>query len=208
MDDRDEPVRTTTSGRENRARRLRLGPHLFAVGAAIVAGGLAFLALRAPKDAFGGLAIADYAAEAVSVDRVAPDFTLPSLNDAGPITMSAFRGKVVVLNFWASWCLPCRKEAPGLQGTWDRYRDRGMQFLGADERDDRAGAQSFVREFGLTYPSVFDPSGLLSAEYAVPGLPVTFVIDRVGRIRYQFTGYVTELALTDAIEKVLDPTSL
>ena len=112
-------------------------------------------------------------------------------------------GKVAVVNFWASWCAPCRLEAPGLRRVSDRYRERGVRFLGVDYRDDDAAGRAFVDEFRLTYPSVTDPSGSLAYDYELIGFPTTFIIDAAGTIRYRFVGYLDEEVLADALDDVL-----
>lgn len=150
-----------------------------------------------------GIGVADYQATAVQESQLAPAFTLPGLDGDEPISLRDFRGKIVVLNVWASWCLPCRKEAPALQAAWEDYRAQGVQFLGSNYQDDRDAARGFVREFGITYPSVFDPSGRLAADYGFFGLPSTFVIDGSQRIRFQFTGYLTAPRLREALDEVL-----
>lgn len=146
------------------------------------------------------IGVADYRATAVHESHLAPDFTMPNLDGGEPISLSDFRGKIVVLNVWASWCLPCRKEAPALQAAWEDYSGRGIQFLGSNYQDDRDAARAFVGEFGITYPSVFDPSGRLAVDYGFFGLPSTFVIDRSQRIRFRFTGYLTATTLRAALD--------
>lgn len=147
--------------------------------------------------------VADYQATAVQESQLAQDFTLPELDSGEPISLSGFRGQIVVLNVWATWCLPCRKEAPALQAAWEDYRDRGVQFLGSNYQDDRDAARAFVGEFGITYPSVFDPSGRLAVDYGFFGLPSTFVIDGSQRIRFRFTGYLTATRLRAALDDLL-----
>jgi DsbE subfamily thiol:disulfide oxidoreductase len=151
----------------------------------------------------GGFTVANYRARAEVESIPAPDFELPSLEDGTPIALSSLRGHVVVLNFWASWCAPCRLEAPGLRRVSERYRDRGVRFLGVDYRDDHAAGRAFVDEFGLPYPSVTDPSGSLAYDYELIGFPTTFVIDPAGTIRYRFVGYLDEEVLEDALNDVL-----
>ena len=131
----------------------------------------------------------------------AADFTLPTLDGKATVSLATYRGSIVVLNFWATWCTPCRREAPGLERAWQAYRDRGVQFLGVDERDDDAAGRAFVKEFGITYPSGSDPPGRLAFSYELFGMPTTFVIDGTGTIRFRFVGYITE----DALRAVLDP---
>ena len=178
---------------------------LLGVGAAAAAvAGLALIQLRSQgTSAIGGYTVADYRARAEVQNTPAPDFDLPSLEDGRPIRLSSFRGDVVVLNFWASWCAPCRLEAPGLRRVSERYRDEGVRVLGVDYRDDEAAARVFVDEFRLTYPSVSDPSGSLAYDFELIGFPTTFIIDPAGTIRYRFVGYLDEAVLEDAVSDVL-----
>jgi cytochrome c biogenesis protein CcmG/thiol:disulfide interchange protein DsbE len=118
----------------------------------------------------------------------APDFTLPRLGEDGTLTLSSLRGKVVVLNIWASWCVPCRDEAPVLEQAYERWRDRGVVVLGIDQQDVEGDALAFVREHGLTYPSVRDGEGSVPARFGATGVPETFFIDRQGRIVGYFSG--------------------
>lgn len=153
------------------------------------------------------IGVADHPATAVRDSSRAPDFTLRDLASGRAISLHDFRGRIVVLNFWASWCLPCRLEASGLQETWEAYRSRGVQFLGSDYADDRFAARAFIDEFGITYPSVFDPSGILAAKYGFFGLPSTFVIDGSQWIRVHFTGYLRAGQLRRAIDQLLPETT-
>ena len=117
------------------------------------------------------------------VGRPAAPFALTSF-DGTPMTLDALRGKVVVLNFWASWCYPaCYEEAPVLERGWRAYRDRGVVVLGVDIQDKDEAGRKFIRDFGLTFPNAPDPSGRVSVDYGVYGVPETFFIDREGRIR-------------------------
>ena len=177
---------------------------LGALAVAAVVATLAVMELRTRgTSSIGGFTVANYRARAEIENTPAPDFELPSLDDGTPIALSSFRGQVVVLNFWASWCAPCRLEAPGLRRVSERYRDRGVRFLGVDYRDDDAAGRAFVGEFRLRYPSVTDPSGSLAYDYELIGFPTTFIIDPAGTIRYRFVGYLDEEVLEEALNDVL-----
>lgn len=184
-----------------RAKVLVVWFGVLAVAAAVAA--LAIFQLRTRGTSAIGGSVANYQARAESENTPAPDFKLPSLEDGKPIALSSFRGHVVVLNFWASWCAPCRLEAPGLRRVSERYWDRGVRFLGVDYRDDEAAARAFVDEFRLPYPSVSDPSGSLAYGYELIGFPTTFIIDAGGTIRYRFVGYLSEDVLEAALDDVL-----
>lgn len=112
----------------------------------------------------------------------APNFELPRLDGQGSISLASLEGKAVVLNFWASWCEPCKEESPRLQAVWERYRDRGVVVLGIDAQDFRSDARRFVERFGLTYPIVHDGEGSTLGRYGVTGFPETWFVDRKGRL--------------------------
>jgi cytochrome c biogenesis protein CcmG/thiol:disulfide interchange protein DsbE len=133
----------------------------------------------------------------------APDFTLPLFGEAGELTLSSLRGSVVVLNFWASWCEPCRTEAPLLQRTSERYRDRGVVFVGVDSDDLSDEAEAFVSEFGITYPNVHDGKGGTKDQFGVPFLPETMFIDSLGRVVGYVPRPIGEQELVANIERAL-----
>ena len=109
------------------------------------------------------------------------NFTLPRLDKRGKLELASLRGKVVVLNFWASWCVPCKQEAKTFQSVWQQYRSKGVVVLGVDSKDFSGDAQSFAHRYGLTYPIVRDSDGALWDPYGISFLPVTRVIDRRGK---------------------------
>src|SRR3954447_23261096 len=114
--------------------------------------------------------------------KPAPGLDLPRLSGAGRGSLAEMRGKVVVLNFWASWCVPCRKESPLLERWHRRLSRSGGAVLGVDVLDVSSDAQGFVRKFGLTYPMLRDRDGQTIKDLGVAAYPETIVLDRRGRI--------------------------
>ncbi len=136
------------------------------------------------------------------VGREAPDFTI-DLFDAGRLSLSDTRGKVVVVNFWASWCIPCREESHILEGAWQSYKDKGVAFIGVNIQDRERDARAFLKRFRKSYPNGPDPDGKISIDYGIYGVPETFFIDRQGRVAYKHVGGVTARLLRDKIEELL-----
>jgi len=129
----------------------------------------------------------------------APDFTATSLTGT-PISFSSYRGKVTVVNFWGSWCDPCRREAPTLAVVAEQYKSRGVSFLGVDVSDSTASAQAFIRKEGISYPSVFDSGYVVTGDFGrvvlVSATPTTIVVDRTGHIAGLIYGSTTYSELT------------
>lgn len=136
------------------------------------------------------------------VHRPAPGFILTTFK-GDKISLADLRGKPVVINFWASWCPPCRIEAPLLERTWRAYKDRGLIFLGINIQDRQEDALNYMREFDITFPNGPDPTGEIAIDYGVSGLPVTFFIDRKGQVVRRWVGAVENSVLTSAIEEIM-----
>ena len=133
----------------------------------------------------------------------APAVRLPRLEGGGQGSLASFRGRVVVLNFWASWCEPCRKESPLLERWHRRIAKRGGTVLGVDVLDVSSDARGFVREYGLSYPMLRDREGDSQREFGVVGYPESVVIDRKGRIAAVKRGPVDDAWLRRVLPPLL-----
>jgi cytochrome c biogenesis protein CcmG/thiol:disulfide interchange protein DsbE len=134
----------------------------------------------------------------------APAFVLPRF-DGGALSSAELRGRYVVMNFWASWCIPCKDEAPLLERVWQEYRARGVVVLGVNIQDLEPEARRFIAETRATYPQVRDRDGGVSRAYGTTGVPETFFIDREGRIARKFPGAAVEWRIwEDAVETLLE----
>jgi cytochrome c biogenesis protein CcmG, thiol:disulfide interchange protein DsbE len=172
------------------ATRLKLGAQVLAV--ALVAGLFALLIWK----------VAQGSQKEAAAGKAAPDFTLGRLDRTGELRLSSLRGKAVVLNFWASWCDPCKKEAPALQAAAKRW-GKQVVVLGVDVNDFRGDARGFMRKYGLTYPVVHDNENVTSPKYGLTGLPETFFLDRRGRVVRHVPGEVRAAELTSGVEEAL-----
>jgi len=140
-------------------------------------------------------------------DRLpAPDVSGTTLTGE-PLRLSDFRGDVVVLNVWASWCAPCRAEAPALNALATEFAEQGVAFIGLNTRDSQAAAEAFVANKGVTYPSLVDADGRIQVQFVASlppqAIPSTVVIDRVGRVAARALGKVSESDLRGLIEPLL-----
>jgi cytochrome c biogenesis protein CcmG/thiol:disulfide interchange protein DsbE len=177
--------------------RIKLGAQALAVGLV-----LALLGLLIWKVAFhnngGGVAS--------KIDKGhitnAPNFDLSRLDKPGRLELASLRGKAVVLNFWASWCYPCNKEAPALERAWQGHDGR-VVVLGVDVNDFAGDARKFMRQHGVTYPIVHDNDNVTPPKYGFALLPETFFVDPRGRVVAHVAGQVTESDLRAGIEKAL-----
>jgi cytochrome c biogenesis protein CcmG, thiol:disulfide interchange protein DsbE len=112
----------------------------------------------------------------------APAFSLERVDSTGRLELASLRGKPVVLNFWASWCGPCKAESKVLESAWQQYRSQGVVFVGVDYHDVTGDARKFLERHDITYPTVQDGSGSVADRYGVSAVPETYFIDRRGRL--------------------------
>ncbi len=178
------------------ATRLKLAAQALAL--VLVAGLLGLLGWKLAHQEGGELL------EDVAQNRrpAAPGFALPRLDTRGDLALSSLRGKVVLVNFWASWCPPCEDEAPHLAEVSEEYAGE-VQFLGVDIVDAREPAREFIRRYGWGYPSVFDPSAAIRDGLGYVGQPITLVYDREGELAWDKTGTIDADELREQIENVL-----
>ena len=132
----------------------------------------------------------------------APTFVTPDLRSPErTISLAAFSGRPVVLNFWASWCVPCRRELPAFRAAHKEWGSR-VAFVGMNYKDSRRGGMAMLREFGITYPSGVDPEGDVGSAYRVIGMPTTLFITGAGRILERHTGELRASDLRAALERL------
>jgi cytochrome c biogenesis protein CcmG/thiol:disulfide interchange protein DsbE len=129
---------------------------------------------------------------APGVGAVAPAFTLRRLEGPGKVSLASYRGRPVVLNFWASWCEPCKSEAAVLERDWTSYHGRGVVFLGVDYHDLASDARRFVSAHSLTFTMLQDGSGKVTGSYGISQVPETYVLDRQGRVVAHLAGPITD----------------
>jgi len=143
-------------------------------------------------------------AYALSVNQMAPDFTLPSAAKQN-VRLAELRGQVVMLNFWATWCNPCRVEIPHLQDLYNQYKDIGFTVIGVNIDNNKTKANRMARNLGAKFPILFDNTQTVSKLYSIKAMPFTLLIDRDGRIREIFYGYKPgyEKKYSNAIRKLL-----
>ena len=206
----DPPTRSPCEGRNpadavdgaqqaSDARR-RMSPMRIAVILIVVASVLALAALlalglsnRAPVTGRSGI---------TRIDKPAPAINMP-LYGGGSLTAADYADKPVVVNFWASWCGPCRQEAPVFERLSREYSERGALFIGVNIQDAEADAEAYLREYDITYPNGKDEDGSISIDYGVIGIPVTFFINRDGVVQRRWAGVARETQLRQWIDELV-----
>jgi cytochrome c biogenesis protein CcmG/thiol:disulfide interchange protein DsbE len=173
------------------ARPSRINKRVLLVGAAIVLPLIGILVANLGRD--------PHMVRSPLVGRPAPDFALPPVGGGKPVTLESLRGKPVVINFWATWCVPCFEEHPALAAAARGLPD--VQFLGVIYEDEETRTQAFLKERGSAYPSLMDPDGRAAIAFGVFGVPETFFIDAEGRIVEKYVGPLQRSTIAELVAR-------
>lgn len=153
--------------------------------------------------ALAGRSVGDGKVVRTGGGQPAQGFDLPNLREGGePVRLADYRGRPVVVNFWASWCVPCRREMPAFQAVSKRMRGR-VAFIGVNHQDSRKGGLALLAETGVTYPAGYDPDGAVAKAYGLIGMPSTIFVSADGEIVGRRTGGLTAAELERAITDLL-----
>lgn len=191
----DAPASGPQAPEEPSGKRRRPGRIAVVAGIVVIAIGLAAFALRPTTDPReeGGVAELDEPFPGLEGEAVF----------GPPIDTGSLEWSVLVVNVWATWCEPCRREQPALMQVEADYEDRGVAFVGVDYRDDRAAAERWIEDFGVSYQSLFDPDGRTASTLGFPFLPDTYLVDASGTMRYVVYGETSVRELSGLIDGLL-----
>lgn len=193
-DDTADTTQPATSGRRRISARRIAAIVLVVVGIGALTALLAFgLANRSPVTGRSGV---------TRIDKPAPTINM-TLYGGGVLSPADYADKPVVVNFWASWCGPCRQEAPIFERLSQEYGERGVQFIGVNIQDAEADAEAYLREYAITYPNGRDDNGSISIDYGVIGIPVTFFINKDGVVQRRWAGVMRETQLRQWIDELV-----
>ena len=193
-DDTAETAQPATSGRRRINARRIAAVVLVVVGIGALTALLAFgLANRSPVTGRSGV---------TRIDKPAPTINM-TLYGGGVLSPADYADKPAVVNFWASWCGPCRQEAPIFERLSQEYGERGVQFIGVNIQDAEADAEAYLREYDITYPNGRDDNGSISIDYGVIGIPVTFFINKDGVVQRRWAGVMRETQLRQWIDELV-----
>jgi thiol-disulfide isomerase/thioredoxin len=181
-------------------RRLKTAAQVLAL--LLVAGLFALLGWKVTHQSGGGKLVSDAQKGA---KPMAPAFRLERLNGDGHLELASLRNKVVLVNFWATWCDPCKREIPLLQKAWQRYQGKDVVFVGIDAQDFDSSARRAIETYGITYPVVYDGTGKVIDKYGGLPLPRTFVINRRGKIVDYQLGQLDSADITRMLTTALRP---
>jgi thiol-disulfide isomerase/thioredoxin len=169
----------------------------------VLAVGVLRVQRRVETTGTAGFTVADQEAVEADVPHREIELNGTLLADGSRWSSTSARGSVLVVNFWASWCGPCRVEQPELNRAARAYRGRGVKFIGINVRDSHGAAESYTDEFKTPYPSLFDQAALMAVRLQAVALPSTFILDRDGVAAYRLTGKTTVELLSARLNKLL-----
>ncbi|MBL8078603.1 MAG: TlpA family protein disulfide reductase [Anaerolineales bacterium] len=164
------------------------------IGVGLIAIGIMFMLILNNREKAASASSADLSAVPAEMDFPAPELDLVALNGV-PVSLADYRGSVVLVNLWATWCPPCRQEMPTLQAFYDRYKDDGFVLIAIDQEETREVVQPFVEEFDLTFPIWLDIDYLAQREFKTMSLPSSYVVDRNGRVKLMWIGSISKANL-------------
>lgn len=141
------------------------------------------------------------ASSGLAPGQQAPEFTLQTL-EGDPVSLSELRGQQVLINFWATWCPPCRREMPAMERAYKRHQDAGFVVLAVNVQESEETIRPFVEEMGVTFPIVLDESGVVMRQYKVTALPSSFFVDRRGAIHVRRIGEIDEAFIEGTLEEM------
>ena len=141
-------------------------------------------------------------APAPEIGRLAPDFTLVDL-EGNEVTLSDFRGKAVFINFWATWCPPCRAEMPEIEAVYQEYKDKDVVVIGVDILEPEDVVRQFVEQGGYSWIFILDATGAVSDDYRITAIPTSFFIDREGIIQAVYIGAMTKRAMENKLAEAM-----
>jgi peroxiredoxin len=184
---------------ENMRQRF-LSVYLILVGLALILAGVGAFLLLPQLNAVSSQA-SQLSTVPVEVDYEAPDLSLKNVQGE-PVTLAALRGKVVLVNLWATWCPPCKAEMPTLQAYYDKYKDQDFVVVAINDGDPKADVVKFARDYRLTFPVWLDPEYIATEQaFNTPNLPSSFVIDRQGIVRLRWVGEIAR----DMLDRYVTP---
>lgn len=172
------------------------------IGTGLIAIGVMFMLILNNQSKAVSASSSDLSAVPAEMDFPAPTLDLLTLNGA-PVSLADFRGSVVLVNLWATWCPPCRQEMPTLQTFYDQYKDKGFVLIAIDQEETREVVQPFVEELGLTFPVWLDKDYLAQKEFKTMNLPSSYVVDRNGQVRLMWIGSISKSNLEKYVPDII-----
>lgn len=170
------------------------------IGFGLLALGIMFLLLAQENSAYA--TTQDFSTVPVTVDFAAPELNLTGM-DGETVSFADYRGQVVLVNLWATWCPPCREEMPTLLAFYEKYRSKGFVLIGIDQGETKELVEPFIEEFKLTFPVWLDAGSVAGSEFATMNLPSSYVIDRDGQVRLMWIGGISKKNLEAHVPKII-----